>query len=133
MTNEILDHILYITVRAKGKQMNTFKKAIATLAVATTITGCATQNAQAGGTEEILIALGTAFLFNEIYKDKTEGAGKVDAPWGSEHNPLNEVNVVTQGIETYTGVPYILFEHKDYPLGALNASFDGTYWQCDMN
>ena len=47
--------------------------------------------------------------------------------------PLNEVNVVTQGIETYTGVPYILFEHKDYPLGALNASFDGTYWQCDMN
>ena len=47
--------------------------------------------------------------------------------------PLNEVNVVTQGIETYTGVPYILFEHRDYPLGALNASFDGTYWQCDMN
>ena len=70
--------------------MNTLKKAIATLAVATTITGCATQNAQAGNTENVLIALGTAILFNEIYKDRTQGAGQVDAPWGSEHNPLNE-------------------------------------------
>ena len=46
---------------------------------------------------------------------------------------LDEVNIVTQGIETYTGVPYILFEHKDYPLGALNAQFDGTYWDCDLD
>jgi hypothetical protein len=51
----------------------------------------------------------------------------------SREIPLSEVNIVTQGIETYTGVPYILFEHKDYPLGALNASFDGSYWQCDMD
>ena len=47
--------------------------------------------------------------------------------------PLDEVNIVTQGIETYTGVPYILFEHKDFPLGALNAQFDGTYWDCDLD
>ena len=46
--------------------------------------------------------------------------------------PLNEVQIITQGIETYTGVPYILFEHDDYPLGALNASFDGEYWSCDL-
>jgi hypothetical protein len=51
----------------------------------------------------------------------------------SREIPLDEVNIVTQGIERYTGVPYILFEHKDYPLGALNASFDGSYWQCDMD
>jgi hypothetical protein len=51
----------------------------------------------------------------------------------SREIPLSEVNIVTQGIETYTGKPYILFEHKDYPLGALNASFDGSYWQCDMD
>ena len=46
---------------------------------------------------------------------------------------LDEVNIVTQGIETYTGRPYILFEHKDYPLGALNAQFDGEYWDCDLD
>jgi hypothetical protein len=51
----------------------------------------------------------------------------------SREIPLDEVKIVTQGIETYTGKPYILFEHKDYPLGALNASFDGSYWQCDMD
>lgn len=61
-------------------------------------------------------------VFNSAYRDSSERL-----------IPLDEVNVVTQGIETYTGVPYILFEHRDYPLGALNASFDGTYWQCDMN
>jgi len=51
----------------------------------------------------------------------------------SREIPLDEVNIVTQGIETYTGVPYILFEHKDYPLGALNAQFDGSYWKCDLD
>ena len=61
-------------------------------------------------------------VFNSAYRSSSERL-----------IPLNEVKVVTQGIETYTGVPYILFEHRDYPLGALNASFDGTYWQCDMN
>ena len=44
-----------------------------------------------------------------------------------------EVNIVTQEINCYTSQPYILFEHKDFPLGALMATFDGSYWQCDMD
>ena len=47
--------------------------------------------------------------------------------------PLDEVNIVTQKIDSFTGAPYILFEHKDFPLGGLYATFDGTYWQADMN
>jgi len=46
--------------------------------------------------------------------------------------PLEEVNIVTQSISVY-GKPYILFEHKDYPLGSLQAIYDGTYWQCDLD
>ena len=46
--------------------------------------------------------------------------------------PLDEVNIVSQKID-YNGRPYILFEHKDFPLGALRADFDGGYWQCDMD
>ena len=57
--------------------------------------------------------------------------------WGrnadSRDIPLSEVNIREQSINCYTGAPYILFEHKDYPLGALNASFDGTYWDCDLD
>jgi len=45
---------------------------------------------------------------------------------------LDEVNIVSQKIDTFTGAPYILFEHKDFPLGGLYATFDGTVWQCDM-
>ena len=44
---------------------------------------------------------------------------------------LDEVNIVTQNI--HNGRPYILFEHKDYPLGALQAQFDGEYWDCDLD
>ena len=44
---------------------------------------------------------------------------------------LDEVNIVTQNI--HNGKPYILFEHKDYPLGALSATFDGEYWDCDLD
>ena len=44
---------------------------------------------------------------------------------------LDEVNIVTQKIDMF-GAPYILFEHKDFPLGALSATFDGTFWQCDL-
>jgi len=47
--------------------------------------------------------------------------------------PLSEVNVVLQKICEWTSKPYILFEHKDYPLGALRAEFDGTYWDCDLD
>ena len=45
---------------------------------------------------------------------------------------LDEVNIVSQKID-YNGAPYILFEHKDFPLGGLYATFDGTVWQCDMD
>ena len=51
----------------------------------------------------------------------------------SREIPLDEVNIVTQKINCYTGEPYILFEHKDFPLGALMATFDGSYWQCNMD
>jgi len=30
---------------------------------------------------------------------------------------LDEVNIVTQKICSFSGAPYILFEHKDFPLG----------------
>ena len=46
--------------------------------------------------------------------------------------PLDEVNIVSQKID-YNGAPYILFEHKDYPLGALRAEFDGSVWSCDLD
>ena len=46
---------------------------------------------------------------------------------------LDEVNIHTQEICQWTSAPYILFEHQDYPLGALKAEFDGTYWQCDLD
>ena len=45
---------------------------------------------------------------------------------------LDEVQIHTQKIDMF-GAPYILFEHKDYPLGALSATYDGTFWQCDLN
>jgi len=46
---------------------------------------------------------------------------------------LDEVNIVTQAINSYTGAPYILFEHKDYPLGALMAQYNGSVWSCDLD
>jgi len=27
----------------------------------------------------------------------------------------------------------MFFKHKDYPLGALKADFDGHFWQCDLD
>ena len=45
---------------------------------------------------------------------------------------LDEVNIVSQKIDS-NGRPYILFEHKDYPGGALQAQFDGEYWDCDLD
>jgi len=61
-------------------------------------------------------------VFNSAYRNSSERL-----------IPLSEVNVVLQKICEWTSAPYILFEHEDYPLGALRAEFDGTYWQCDMN
>ena len=51
---------------------------------------------------------------------------------GERHLGLDEVNVVVQKICEYTCAPYILFEHEDYPLGALRAEYDGQIWQCDL-
>jgi len=45
---------------------------------------------------------------------------------------LDEVNIVSQKID-YLGRPYILFEHTDYPLGALRAEFNGEKWCCDLD
>jgi hypothetical protein len=46
--------------------------------------------AKAGDVESVLIALGTAIVFNEIYKDRTDKVGRVENVYGSQHNPLNE-------------------------------------------
>ena len=46
--------------------------------------------------------------------------------------PVGDVNVVSINMDMY-GKPYMLFEHKDYPLGALKADFDGDFWQCDLD
>ena len=45
---------------------------------------------------------------------------------------LEEVNIVTQKID-WMGRPFIMFEHDDYPLGALVATYDGEYWQADLD
>jgi len=54
------------------------------------------------------------------------------AHYGERFIDFSEVNIVTQKID-YNAKPYILFEHKDYPLGALRAEYDGSYWQCDLD
>jgi hypothetical protein len=59
-------------------------------------------------------------IFNSAYRNSE-----------ARYIDLDEVNIVTQNI--HNGAPYILFEHKDYPLGALSATFDGTYWACDLD
>ena len=43
-----------------------------------------------------------------------------------------EVTVQKHGLTTQ-GKPYIMFEHNNYPLGALMVMYDGTYWQCDLD
>lgn len=46
---------------------------------------------------------------------------------------LDDVNIVTQKICEFTSAPYILFEHKDFPLGALRAEYNGEHWSCDLD
>jgi len=60
-------------------------------------------------------------IFNSAYRDSAERWLEMD-----------EVNVVTMKMD-YNGRPYILFEHKDYPLGALRAEFMDSNWYCDLN
>jgi hypothetical protein len=45
---------------------------------------------------------------------------------------LDEVNVVSMKMD-YQGKPYILFEHRDYPLGSLRAEFRNDVWECDLD
>ena len=61
-------------------------------------------------------------IFNSAYRNSDE-----------RFIPLDEVNIHTQSINCYNSRPYILFEHKDFPLGALMAEYDGEYWVADLN
>jgi hypothetical protein len=45
---------------------------------------------------------------------------------------MDEVTVHTIKLD-YDGAPYMLFEHKDYPLGALRAQFRNDVWECDLD
>ena len=60
-------------------------------------------------------------IFNSAYRDSKDRWLEMD-----------EVNVVTMKMD-YDGRPYILFEHKDFPLGALRAEFMDGNWYCDLN
>jgi len=61
-------------------------------------------------------------VFNSAYRNSEER-------WIS----LDDVNIHTQGICPVFSNPYILFEHKDYPLGALKAEYNGEHWACDLD
>ena len=61
-------------------------------------------------------------IFNSAYRNSEER-------WIS----LDDVNIHTQGICPVFSNPYILFEHTDYPLGALKAEYNGEHWACDLD
>jgi hypothetical protein len=46
--------------------------------------------------------------------------------------PLSAVTIQEQNICEFTERPYIMFEHSDYPLGALKAEYNGEAWVCDL-
>ena len=60
-------------------------------------------------------------IFNSAYTDS-----------GARYVPLNEVEIRSQKIDD-NGKPYIMFDHKDFPLGSLRAEFDGAHWACDLD
>ena len=60
-------------------------------------------------------------IFNSAYRDSKDRWLEMD-----------EVNVVTMKMD-YEGRPYILFEHENFPLGALRAEFMDGNWYCDLN
>jgi hypothetical protein len=45
---------------------------------------------------------------------------------------VEDVVVVTMNLD-YNNKPYILFEHRDYPGGALRADFMDGNWYCDLD
>ena len=62
-------------------------------------------------------------IFNSAYRESILDPKMV---------PLDEVNVVSMKMD-YDGKPYMLFEHADYPLGALRAQFRNDVWECDLD
>lgn len=60
-------------------------------------------------------------IFNSAYRNSEERWLEMD-----------EVNVVTMKMD-YDNRPYIMFEHNDFPLGALRAEFKDGNWYCDLN
>jgi len=62
-------------------------------------------------------------VFNSAY------TGSIEAP---KWLPMDEVNVVTMKLD-FNGAPYMLFEHSDYPLGALRAEYRNDVWECDLD
>ncbi len=60
-------------------------------------------------------------IFNSAYRDS-------EKRWMS----VDDVNVVLMKMD-YNNKPYILFEHEDYPLGALRADFMDGNWYCDLD
>jgi len=51
---------------------------------------------------------------------------------GERWIPMDEVNIVTQGLCPLFSSPYILFEHEDFPLGAVKAEYNGDRWEADL-
>lgn len=51
---------------------------------------------------------------------------------GERWIPMDEVNIVTQGLCPLFSSPYILFEHEDFPLGAVRAEYNGDRWEADL-
>ena len=45
---------------------------------------------------------------------------------------VDDVRVVTMKMD-YDNRPYMMFEHRDFPLGALRADFQDGNWYCDLN
>jgi hypothetical protein len=65
------------------------KKLIATTAlIATAFTAVPAQANDSA--ERLLTAIGTAIIFQEVYKDRTDKVGRVVDVFGSKENPLNE-------------------------------------------
>ena len=60
-------------------------------------------------------------IFNSAYIDS-----------GARYVPLNEVEIRSCDLDQ-NGKPYIMFDHKDFPLGSLRAEFDGAHWACDLD
>ena len=60
-------------------------------------------------------------IFNSAYRDS-------ERKWVS----VDDVNIVSTKLD-YNGKPYIIFEHRDYPLGGLRAEFMDGNWYCDLD